>query len=166
MKFDTIFLCHFISILKTGKIQIVLAHHLKTLPQIRKCKKWYCKIICNLRNFKTKFSHIKCINDLCLQNDILETLFIEIDKDQLLKKQNIIIGVIYRPPDTDIKEFNDQILRCLTQIKAEKKIAYLLGDYNINLLNTEKHAASQDFADVMFSHSFFPHHYKANSSNG
>ena len=90
-------------------------------------------------------------DDLCLQNDILETFFIEIDKDQFLKKRNIIIGVIYRPPDTDIKEFNDHILRCLTQIKAEKKIAYLLGDYDINLLNTEKHAASQDFADVMFS---------------
>ena len=94
-------------------------------------------------------------DDLCLQNAILETLFIEIDKDQLLKKKNTIIGVIYRPPDTDIKEFNDHILRCLTQIKAEKKMAYSLGDYNINLLNTEKHVASQDFADVIFSHSFF-----------
>ena len=36
------------------------------------------------------------------------------------------------------------------------KIAFLLGDYNINLLNTDKHLASQDFADVMFSHSFSP----------
>ena len=95
-------------------------------------------------------------DDLRFQNNILETLFIEIDKDQFAKRQNIIIGVIYRPPDTDITEFNDHILRCLTQIKAGKKIAYLLGDYNINLLNTDNHAASQDFADVMFSHSFFP----------
>ena len=61
-------------------------------------------------------------DDLGFQNDILETLFIEIDKDQFLKKQNIIIGVIYRPPDTNIKEFKDHILRCLTQIKAEKKL--------------------------------------------
>ena len=60
-------------------------------------------------------------DDFCFQNNILETLFIEIDKDQFAKKQNIIIGVIYRPPDTDIKEFNDHILQCLTQIKAEKK---------------------------------------------
>ena len=60
-------------------------------------------------------------DDLCFQNDILETLFIEIDKDQFAKKQNIIIGVIYRPPDTDIKQFNDHILQCLAQIKAEKK---------------------------------------------
>ena len=95
-------------------------------------------------------------DDLCFQNDILETLFIEIGKDQFAKKQNIIIGVIYRPPDTDIKQFNDHILQCLAQIKTEKKIAFLLGDNNINLLNTDKHVASQDFADVMFSHSLFP----------
>ena len=31
-----------------------------------------------------------------------------------------------------------------------------MGDYNINLFNIDKHAASQDFADAMFSHSFFP----------
>ena len=55
---------------------------------------------------------------------ILETLFIEIDKDQFARKQNIIIGVIYRPPDTDIKEFNDHILKCLAQIKAEKKLHF------------------------------------------
>ena len=43
-------------------------------------------------------------DDLCFQNNILETLFIETDKDQFAKKQNIIIGVIYRPPDTDKAE--------------------------------------------------------------
>ena len=53
-------------------------------------------------------------------------------------------------------EFNYYIVQCLTQIKAEKNIAYLLGDYHINRLNIDKHAPSQDFADVMFSHSFFP----------
>ena len=74
-------------------------------------------------------------DELCFQNGTLETLFIEINKEQFNKQQNIIIGVVYRPSDTDIKEFNDYILQCLTQIKAEKKIAYLLGDYNFNLLN-------------------------------
>ena len=42
------------------------------------------------------------------------------------------------------------------RLKLKKNPAYLLGDYNINLLNTDKHAASQDFVDIMFSHSFFP----------
>ena len=73
--------------------------------------------------------------------------------------------MIYRPPDTDIREFNDYILQCLDQIKAEKKAAYLPGDYNINLLNVDTHAAGQDFVDIMFSHSFFSSNNKAYSCN-
>ena len=95
-------------------------------------------------------------NDLCNQNGILETLFIEIDKKQFNKNQNIIIGVVYRPPDTDVSTFNVHIEECLTKIKSEKKLAYISGDYNINLLNVDKHAASQEFIDIMYSNSFFP----------
>ena len=56
-----------------------------------------------------------CIEDtlwdeLCFQNGIVGTLFIEMNKEQFNKRQNIIIGVIYRPPDTDIKQFNDCVL--------------------------------------------------------
>ena len=43
----------------------------------------------------------------------------------------------------------------LPRLKLRKN-AYLLGDYNINLLNTYNHAASQDFANVMFPLSFVP----------
>ena len=80
-------------------------------------------------------------NDPWYQNDIMETMFIEIGKDQFKKKQNIIIGVIYRPPDTDIHEFYDYILQCSDQIKAEKKVAYLLRNDNVNLLNVDNHTA-------------------------
>ena len=62
----------------------------------------------------------------------------------------IEVFIQYTTRYTDIKQFNDYVIQCLTQIKAEKN-AYLLGDYNINLLNIDKHAASQDFADAMFS---------------
>ena len=51
----------------------------------------------------------KCLISSCLawvstiQNKNIESLFIEIDKKQFGKQHNIIVGVIYRPPDTDIK---------------------------------------------------------------
>ena len=47
--------------------------------------------------------------DLSLNNDNIESLFIEIDKSILGKKQNSVIGVVYRPPNTDINSFNDYI---------------------------------------------------------
>ena len=90
------------------------------------------------------------------QHATIESLFIEIDKSVFKKKKNIIVGVIYRPPNTDIKLFDEYVKQCLNQIKTEKKVAYLLGDFNINLLNSDKHAATQDFIDNLFSYAFLP----------
>ena len=94
--------------------------------------------------------------DLNQNDNIIESIFIEIDKDQFNKDKNIIVGVIYRPPGTDIKEFNEVMLELLSKLKSERKLIYLMGDFNINLLNADKHAPTQEFADLMFSHSFMP----------
>ena len=94
--------------------------------------------------------------DLCYSNRNIETIFIEIDKMQFCKDRDIVVGVVYRPPDTDIKEFNQIMAESMSLLCGEKKLIYLMGDYNINLLNADKHALTQDFADIMFSHSFIP----------
>ena len=94
--------------------------------------------------------------DISCQSKISESLFIEIDKHHFEKKQNIVIGVIYRPPDTDIKEFNNHLKQCLNKIKSERKSAYILGDFNVNLLNCDRHIPSQEFVDTLFSNSFIP----------
>ena len=44
----------------------------------------------------------------------------------------------------------------LDKIKLEKKSSYFLGDWNINLINIDKHIATQEFVDVMYSHAMFP----------
>ena len=89
-------------------------------------------------------------------NDNIESLFIEIDKDFIDKPKNAIVGVLYRPPGTDVNVFNEYLEGILEKVKAEKKLLYLLGDYNINLLHADKHAASQDFLDLVYSHSLLP----------
>ena len=71
--------------------------------------------------------------DMCIQNDNAESLFIEIDKSFIGKKQNAIVGVMYRPPDTDINVFNEYLDSILSKTKAEKKLLYILADFNINL---------------------------------
>jgi hypothetical protein len=50
-------------------------------------------------------------NDLSIFDDTLETLFIEINKDQLSYDKNVVIGLIYRPPNTSVSEFN-KIFTC------------------------------------------------------
>ena len=94
--------------------------------------------------------------DLCHQNNSIESVFIEIDKTQLGKDKNVIIGVVYRPPNGDIDLFNTYMSELLSKIKSERKYVSCLGDYNISLLNYYTHGPTQEFADLMYSHSLFP----------
>ena len=86
----------------------------------------------------------------------IEAICVEINKNQIGYSKNVICGVIYRPPNTDIKEFSDSISELLSKIKHENKIVYLSGDYNIDLLNVDKHIPSSELIENMYSHSFMP----------
>ena len=44
----------------------------------------------------------------------------------------------------------------LEKIKAENKFCYLMGDYNINLLNYESHDQTTTFRDMLYSYVFVP----------
>ena len=95
-------------------------------------------------------------DDLCNQNSTIESVFIEIDKDQIGKDKNLIIGVIYRPPNSDIYSFNDYMSEILTKIKCERKYVSCLCDFNISLLNYFTHGPTQEFVDLLYSHSLLP----------
>ena len=64
-----------------------------------------------------------------------ESLFIEIEQS---KSKNIIVGVIYRPPDQDIKEFNNFADSLLSKItKNDNKLVYIMGDFNVVVVVVE-----------------------------
>ena len=89
-------------------------------------------------------------------NNNLESVFVEIQSNNSLKTKNVVVGSLYRPPNTDINEFNQQIESILHKLQTERKIVYFLGDWNIDALNAEKHAPSQDFLNMMYSFNLFP----------
>ena len=51
------------------------------------------------------------------------------------KKSNIIVGVIYRHPSMDLTDFTCHLNKLLQNISKELKSVFLLGDFNVNLLN-------------------------------
>ena len=65
-----------------------------------------------------------------------ESLFIQLTNN---KYKNIIIGVVYRPPDSDVTKFTNDIEQILSVVTKEHRQCFLLGDYNINLLKHDKH---------------------------
>ena len=88
-------------------------------------------------------------NDLSIFNNNIESLFIEIDKTVFQTNKNVVIGIIYRPPNTNINEFNNILSDLLETIETDKKECHFLGDYNINLLNYDTHQPTSDFLDIM-----------------
>ena len=82
--------------------------------------------------------------------------FIELDKKEVTGNKNVIIGVIYRPPNSNLDTFFEYMNVVLEKKKKENKLCYLLGDYNIDLLKTETHTKTGEFIDLMFASHFVP----------
>ena len=98
----------------------------------------------------------KTRNDLKIYKSFAtESTFIEICNP---KKTNIIIGCSYKHPNMNINEFNDDYLNeLLDKLSKENRIIFLLGDFNINLLNYDIHPPINEFLDSLSSHYFLPH---------
>ena len=60
----------------------------------------------------------------------------------------MIYGCIYKYPSMKISRFNSEYLTpLLTNIQKEKKTCMLLGQFSINLLNTETNTNISEFYD-------------------
>ena len=58
----------------------------------------------------------------------------------------------------NINEINDDYLnKLLDKLSEENKNMFLLGDFNINLLNYNIHTPTNEFLDSLSSHYFLPH---------
>ena len=85
----------------------------------------------------------------------LESVFLEVLND---KKKNEILACIYRHPSMDINSFNEKYFnKVITKLTEEKKLCYLAGDFNIDLLQSETHNHTKDFFDTLTSNLFVPH---------
>ena len=82
-----------------------------------------------------------------------ESLFIEIRRPL---SKNIIIGVIYRPSDSNVNDFVQNFNSLLAKIGKENKLSYLLGDFNLNPMNYHSHSLTGEFVDVSYANVFVP----------
>ena len=64
----------------------------------------------------------------------LEAVFVEII---IPNKKNIVLGCIYRHPSMQITDLNQNYLGALMDKWSENKHAFLLGDFNIDLMKND-----------------------------
>ena len=93
------------------------------------------------------------IEELSVMSDELESIFIEIT---VPGKQNIVVGEIYRPPNSNPTKFIETLLNLLSAPYLINKRTYIMGDFNLNLLHYNENSNCHEFLDLMLSHSFVP----------
>jgi exonuclease III len=98
----------------------------------------------------------KVWSDLNHSTDEFEMLWVEIDKDSSKTHTNLIVGSIYRCPGANPTEFNQILQSTLSIISVENKEIIHMGDYNLNLLNSDTHLPTSEFIDLNFTHSLYP----------
>ena len=86
-----------------------------------------------------------------------ESIFIEMTSKC---GKSIIVGSIYRPPNTKIDQFQDRLVEIVRKAKHTKKSTQpelILGmDHNIDLLKCKEHTQTQQFTNNMNELNLFP----------
>ena len=85
--------------------------------------------------------------------ETVESLFVEIT---VPNGKNIIFGSVYRPPNQNTALFLDKFNDILSRISKDNKQCYVMGDFNLDLLQYNHHTPTQEFIDTLFSHAFIP----------
>lgn len=65
--------------------------------------------------------------------------------------------VLYRHPNSNLEVFLDSLESSLEKVNNENKHCLIMGDFNINLLNSDSHSLSNVFINTLSSYLFQPH---------
>ena len=93
-----------------------------------------------------------CLN-LEINNKNLESCVVEI---KLHKKQSILVALLYRPPNSNERDFQTSFGKFLKQLSSLNK-EYLIGmDHNYDLLKHSMHDPTQQFLEMVLDQNLLP----------
>ena len=99
-----------------------------------------------------KHQFISHINYFDNAPDFLDYLVVEVIND---KQMTVFVVVLYRPPNTDVKEFINHFSNLLKKLPTNKPV-YIMGDFNIDLLKKDVLNINTDFSNIMYSYNYYP----------
>ena len=102
-----------------------------------------CLYIHNSMNFSK-------IDKLSICSESIESLFVTITNTS----DPIVVGVIYRPPNSPLSEFNLEYEKILSQLDGKK--SYVLGDFNVDLLQNSFSLDQDKFQEIIYTSGFIP----------
>ena len=99
-------------------------------------------------NFSINFS----IKDLSISENDSEIPSIEITN----KTKNIILSSVYKPPNSNLKQFRNSFKTIFDNIRRNNENLYLVGDINNNALDYVNNVEVQKFVNFAFQSSLIP----------
>lgn len=103
--------------------------------------------------YVSKSYEYNIIKNINIMNNNVESLFIEI---VIHGNKNIIIGIIYRPPNSSSIDFLKYLDDLVKNPVFTNKRSFIMGDFNLDLLKHENNNKSQEFLEILMSGSFLP----------
>lgn len=94
---------------------------------------------------------VKVRHDLSVSDGYTDSLFLEV---KMSNGSSIVIGIIYRPPNSDYETFRIHFDNLLFSINQMNKNSIILGDFNIDI--SKEDIKGIDFMNMLYSSSFFP----------
>ena len=83
---------------------------------------------------------------------VFESVFVEVVREK--GRRNEVVGVVYRPPGSDLECFSREINRIMARLGGVD--SYIMGDFNIDLLSNRQVASGPDTAGEFMSGGFYP----------
>ena len=84
------------------------------------------------------------------EEGIFESVFVEV----MTNHGGYLAGVVYCPPNSDLAQFSSHLDRVLAKCKG--KMCHLMGDFNLDLLNSDSHLPTRKFVNDLSSSGFHP----------
>ena len=112
-------------------------------------------LVCQIRfqgqpsNYVNENFTVTKLNELCICTEEIEALFV----DFIDLNQSITFGVVYRPPDGNIKNFYSMIEYILGKIPTSTNTIFS-SDFNIDLLKNNE--LKSKFENLFFGNCFVP----------
>ena len=96
-----------------------------------------------------KLFQVDKLYDVCLQLPHIESLFLKVSQPH-----NFIIGMLYRHPNTSVDAFLESISVIVAFVSTCRIPVYIMGDFNINIVNHDD-VNAQNLVNLFHSYHFF-----------
>lgn len=93
--------------------------------------------------------------ELNIFNDDINSVFVELDKSTTSNNKPIIVGLIYRPPNTSTVIFNNSLEVLLNMVTKSSIDIYMMGDFNIDTYQSNS-LNSIHFTSIFNSNGYCP----------